>query len=280
MANHFPLTICLTTLLGLTSCQTRGADAVLGTPMLFGVVDELRSEALDELRVLNVYLPPKYEASDKRYPVIYLLDGTAHEDYHHMTGLVQFLVMYELMPESIVVGIANVDRYRDFTHATKVAKDRERLPTGGGSARFIRFLEKELQPYIESKYRTGTERTIIGQSMGGLLATEILIDHPSLFDSYVIVSPSLWWDGGSLVTRAPDALRSHKEFAKRVFVTLGKEPPEMHAAADALAASLKLAPPPLRWGYETLREETHATVLHRGAYRAFEFLYGQTHKGL
>ena len=81
-----------------------------------GVVDKIPSVELGEIRVLNVYLPNGYSPdSSKTYPVIYLLDGSDNEDFIHVVGIVQFLNMIQVMPESIVVGIANVDRRRDFT---------------------------------------------------------------------------------------------------------------------------------------------------------------------
>ena len=53
-------------------------------------------------------------------------------------------------------------------------------------------------PYIESHYSTDTVKTIVGQSLGGLFATEILFEKPEMFTNYLIVSPSLWWDNESL----------------------------------------------------------------------------------
>jgi predicted alpha/beta superfamily hydrolase len=68
------------------------------------------------------------------------------------------------MPQSIVVGIANVDRKRDFTFPTNNAKDKKDFPTTGSSEKFIDFIEKELQPHIQRNYRTGGSKTIVGQS--------------------------------------------------------------------------------------------------------------------
>ena len=62
-------------------------------------------------------------------------------------------------------------------------------------------IEKELQPYIETKYKTNNDKTIIGQSLGGLFATEVLLKKPTLFNKYIIISPSLWWDNGSLLNQ-------------------------------------------------------------------------------
>jgi uncharacterized protein len=164
-------------------------------PFSFGVIDKIQSSELAESRTLNIYLPEGYNKdSATLYPVVYLLDGSANEDYPHIAGLVQFLNMSDLMPKTIVVGIANVDRKRDFTFPTSIAEDTKNYPTTGKSEKFIAFIENELQPYIQKKYKVNATKTIIGQSLGGLLATEILAKKRHLFDTFIIVSPSLWWE--------------------------------------------------------------------------------------
>ena len=102
------------------------------------------SSKLAEERIVNIYLPMDYaNNSTKEYPVIYLLDGTADEDFIHIAGLVQFgtFPWIDMLPESIVVGIANVDRKRDFTYPTNNAEDKAAFPTTGSSAAFMDFLE-------------------------------------------------------------------------------------------------------------------------------------------
>ena len=92
-------------------------------PFVLGVIEEIQSSALKEKRILNIYLPEGYDQNDSaKYPVIYLLDGSAHEDFIHIAGLVQFnsFEWINQVPKSIVVGIATVDRRRDFTFPTSV----------------------------------------------------------------------------------------------------------------------------------------------------------------
>ena len=242
----------------------------------FGAVEVIQSEALSEERTLNIYLPSGYSPdSAANYPVIYLLDGSAHEDFLHIAGLVQFMNMYELLPKSIVVGIANVDRYRDFTHPTTDPEDLKALPAGGGSEKFINFLEKELQPFIEKNYKTNGQKTIIGQSMGGLLATEILLKKPYLFDDYIIVSPSLWWDKQSLVNQADAIFKANMDLKKKVFVSLGKEHPVMHEVADKLVDAIKNSGNEnITLFYEPILDEGHATILHIAVYNAFRMMNG------
>jgi predicted alpha/beta superfamily hydrolase len=262
--------------------ETQRVHPKKDSPIAFGVQVELKSKVLDEMRTLNIYLPPSYEQeNEKAYPVIYLLDGGIDEDYHHQTGLVQFLVMYQLMPESIVVGIANTDRKRDMTHPTSDEEERTAIPTCGGSARFLEFIKTELQPFMAQRYRTSAQKTIIGQSLGALLATEALIRNPELFDNYVIVSPSLYWSNRELILGLKDFLKNNPDLNKKVFLAMGKEHPLMHETMDLFVAALqKHAPEGMSWKYAILPDETHATVMHRATYQAYEFLYGNEYEGL
>ncbi|NUO00506.1 MAG: alpha/beta hydrolase, partial [Saprospiraceae bacterium] len=183
------------------------------TDFSIGETLEFHSTILNEKRVVNIYLPNGYHPDSlKKYPVIYLLDGSVDEDFIHISGLVQFgsFSWINMIPETIVVGIANVDRKRDFTYPTNNQKDKADFPTTGGSEKFIAFVEQELQPLIEKTYKTGSSKTIIGQSLGGLLATEILFKNPNLFDRYIIVSPSLWWDDQSLLKYTPKVFSAPK----------------------------------------------------------------------
>lgn len=234
-----------------------------------GKTDKIKSNILGESRTLNIYLPEGYHPdSAKTYPVIYLLDGSANEDFIHVAGLVQFLTMTETMPAAIVVGIGNVDRKRDFTFPTTNAKDKKDYPTTGQSAKFIRFIGKELQPYIEKNYKTNGIKTLSGQSLGALLATEVLLKAPSLFNQYLIVSPSLWWDDESLLAKAPELLKSLPAQKIKVYVAVGKEGAVMEGDAKKLAEILKTTNLEVHFAF--FPEGNHANVLHNALYKGFE----------
>ncbi|MFC3192836.1 alpha/beta hydrolase [Marinicella sediminis] len=139
-------------------------------PFAIGETVSFNSEILQQQRTINVYLPAGYQTNpSQKYPVIYLLDGSADEDFIHLAGLVQFNAFSWInkVPESIVIGIANIDRKQDFTHPTSIEADRKAFPTTGQSARFIRFIRDELQPLVSQRYRTTAQNTLIGQSLGG-----------------------------------------------------------------------------------------------------------------
>lgn len=267
------------------SCQTNlSAQGGNTNPFVLGAIDELHSEVLSETRTLNIYMPDGYGQSDTvAYPVIYLLDGGSDEDFIHIVGLVQFNTFPWIarIPNSIVVGIVNTDRKRDFTYPTTLEADKKRYPTTGHSDTFIAFIEKELQPYIDNKYRTNGARTLIGQSLGGLLATEILLKHPTLFDKYIIISPSLWWDNGSLLDLSSDILNESFTTKTDIYIGVGKEgltpgdiPRVMEVDANLLAEKIRNTKSKhVDVHFDYLPQEDHATILHQAVYNAFRLLY-------
>ena len=249
-------------------------DAAAVRPFVFGEVRTLRSAILQQDRVLNVALPDGYSPdSAKAYPVIHVLDGSANEDFAHIAGMARFMATYGLMPPAIIVGIANVDRKHDFTHPTRNDSDKVWVPNSGGSAEFIRFIGDEVEPFITKTYKTNGSRTLIGQSLGGLLGTEILLTRPELFDNYILVSPSLWWDDGSLSTRADIWCKEHGDMRKSIYIAVASDDDMMQNDIKRFRTALKAhAHEPLRWAYVEFPEETHATILHLAVYRAFEWM--------
>jgi predicted alpha/beta superfamily hydrolase len=255
-----------------------------GKPFVLGIIEEIASVQLSEKRTLNIYLPEGYKPGDTaKYPVIYLLDGGADEDFIHIVGLVQFnsFPWINRLPRSIVVGIANTDRKRDFTYPTTLEKDRKRYPTAGHSDKFIAFIEKELQPFIEKKYNASGSRTIIGESLGGLLATEILFKKPALFSRYIIISPSLWWDNGSLLIQSPGILQDSFVQKTSIYIGVGKEgltpgdvPRVEEVDVNLLAEKLKGSKSKnVTVYFDYLPQEDHATVSHQAVFNAFRALY-------
>ncbi|MEO7121137.1 MAG: alpha/beta hydrolase-fold protein [Ginsengibacter sp.] len=252
-------------------------------PFVLGVIDELKSAELNEKRILNIYLPEGYNVADTvTYPVVYLLDGSADEDFIHIVGLYQFnnFEWINRVPKSIIVGIATVDRRRDFTFPTNIEADKKRYPTTGHSDRFIRFIANELEPYIQKKYHANSSKTIIGQSFGGLLATEILLKTPSLFNQYIIVSPSLWWNNGSLLDYQTEILKNAISREIKVYIGVGKEgltptdiPRVMEVDADLLSEKIKnIKDKNLTVYFDYLPQEDHATILHQAVFNALRIL--------
>jgi len=242
-------------------------------PLTIGEIRTLKSKILNEDRTLNIYLPQKFDKT-KSYPIIYLLDGSMNEDFIHVTGLIQFFNQMYSMPETIVVGIANIDRKRDFTFHTDLKDLQKDYPTTGHSDKFINFLEKELKPYIQSQFKT-TDNYLFGQSLGGLLATEILLKKPEMFNNYFIISPSLWWDDESLLKQANQLLAKTPDTKKFIYVSVGKgEHPVMIKDAEDFYEVLKKSNKK-NWTveYKMMETDNHATILHRSLYEGLVKLF-------
>jgi uncharacterized protein len=194
--------------------------------LVTGSVDTVYSAILKEKRTIWVSLPAS--ARDKqlypqRYPVVYLLDGNNH--FATVTAMINQLTPENgnfILPEMIVVGILNTNRARDFTPWPSdwwVFGPPSPLEHTGGGEDFDRFLEKELIPYIDSLYPTAPFRVLIGHSLGGLAAANVLINHTSLFNGYILVDPSMWYDNGRFLQRVNEAM--HKKRFDNTTLFLG-----------------------------------------------------------
>lgn len=244
-------------------------------PFEIGKTIQIQSEILNETRAINIYLPHDYSLDTAAsYHIIYLLDGSADEDFLHVCGLVQFYSFswIGLLPPTIVVGIGNVDRRRDFTFPTSVEQDKIDNPTCGGSALFMKFLEEELIPYMDKNYRLRSGRTIIGQSLGGLLVTELLFTNPTLFKNYFIISPSLWWDHESILDRPGSQVLANKN----IYIAVGNEGKQMVNPAKELFQHLKKENIGLFHVYfEYFKDRTHADILHEALEAGFEKVFNE-----
>ena len=160
----------------------------------------LKSTLLGEERRIYVQLPEGHGRSSLRYPVLLVLD--AEWLFDSARAHVRFFSDYETMdvalPKMIVVGIENTDRDRNFV-PTKDPKDEPDFPTAGEADKFLEFLRDELFPCIDNRFQTEPSRTIAGWSFGGLFSMYSAIAMPELFDAYLCISPSLWWDNQFLV---------------------------------------------------------------------------------
>lgn len=237
-------------------------------PLILGETFTIPSAILGEVRRINVYLPPAYTGT-ARLPVLYMPDGGAAEDFFHIAGLVQVMTGNGTMRPFLLVGIENTERRRDLTGPTENAEDKKIAPRVGGSAKFRAFLREELMPEVERRYRTTKERAIVGESLAGLFVIETLVLEPELFDTYIAFDPSLWWNDGKLTATAAERARTHPFAKKTLYIASTTDPREI---ADVTALTKALGPSNaagLTWWYEPMPGETHATIYHPGAVRAF-----------
>lgn len=243
-------------------------------PLTVGDTFTIASEILGETRRINVYVPAGYAESDTvRLPVLYMPDGGIGEDFLHIAGLVQIGSLNGTMRPHLLVGIENTERRRDLTGPTEVPSDREIAPRVGGSAAFRAFLRDELMPAIDSLYRTTGETAIVGESLAGLFVVETLLLEPDLFDTYIAVDPSLWWDGGRLAANAAALLKDAPAAERSLYLATSGEP-GLGAAAHRLYADLHAANlPGLTVRYVGYPDETHGSVYHPAALRALREVF-------
>lgn len=250
-------------------CVAGGDRAV---PLVIGESFRVDSKVLGERRRINVYRPPG--AAAVRLPVLYMPDGGLGEDFLHVAGLVQVGVSNGTMRPVLLVGIENTERRRDLTGPTESADDRKIAPHVGGSAAFRRFLREELLPEVRRRYPTSDERAIVGESLAGLFVVETLLLEPDLFDTYIAIDPSLWWNHQKLVADAGTMLRARPGLKKRLFLACSSQervPGVMERFVNVLKSD---APPGVRWHFVNMPEETHATIYHPAALKAFRMMLG------
>lgn len=250
------------------------------TPLVIGQTFTINAKLpLGEKRRINVYLPPVYaDSAEIRLPVLYMPDGGIQEDFLHVAGLLQVLIGNGSMRPFILVGIENTQRRRDLTGATANAEDRKIAPQVGGSAAFRAFIRQELMPEVKKRYRTTAETAVVGESLAGLFVVETLLLEPTLFQTYVAFDPSLWWNNGQLAAQAGQQLRAAGRPAVKVYLATSSQG-DLKATSQLVEAAGPAAPRSGGWHYEPMPEETHATIYHPAALRAFRTVFKPPVKG-
>ncbi|MEO6977606.1 MAG: alpha/beta hydrolase-fold protein [Mucilaginibacter sp.] len=248
--------------------------------IVIGTVDTIYSKILNEKRTLLIHVPDG--GKDDRYPVLYILDGEDH--FNSAVAIVQ--QMAGVIPDMIVIGITNTVRQRDLA-PTPVAGDN----VSGGGENFIKFISDELFPYIDKHYPTAPYRVFSGHSLGGLTVANTLINHTWLFNAYIAIDPSLWWDNQKLLKQAQQQLLKINFSKKSLFVAIANN---MSPGVDTMSvmrdilnpntlttrsvlpfvkALKETNPQGLRWNYKFYPDEPHGTVELNAEYDAVRYLF-------
>jgi predicted alpha/beta superfamily hydrolase len=269
----FVLTVALSIAAQFSHAQTVSKPLVIGDSL------EMASRGLKESRRINVYLPDVYQTERSRsFPVVYMLDGGLAEDFLHIAGLMQVSMANGSMRPFILVGIENTVRRHDLTGPSENALDKKEVPNLGGSALFRQFIADELIPEIEQRYRTTKERALVGESLAGLFTLECLFHAPDLFQTYIAIDPSLWWNDEALTTQFAEKLRKQPRLAKNLYFASAGQAGMANVASkfsDMLKASQVQG---LDWTYENYPKESHASIYHPAALTAFRQLFAPAAK--
>jgi len=198
---------------------------------------DMESKAVGETFRIFVAKPAALEP-DKKYPVIYVLDGNGL--FASVMEMQRVMALGDEIPPAFVVGIGYAvaggfaatmaQRFRDYTPTrggelesiTKAKSDPTDSVQPGGGPAFLKFLREELKPAVEAAYPVDPDdTTIAGASLGGLFPSWVLLTQPGTFRRYVICSPSIWWHGEDVWQWEAQCAAERKDLNATVFVTAG-----------------------------------------------------------
>jgi len=175
---------------------------------------------LGRKRTIRMYFPPNY-SSGNRFPVIYMHDGqNLFDDATSFSGewkvdeILDSLYKYHHF-SCIVVGVYNGESQRLNEYSPW---HNDSLNIGGDGDKYAKFIVKTLKPFIDSHYRTLTDRentVIMGSSMGGLMALYMALEYPDVFGKAGLFSPSLW-----LSPKAFEMIQNYKQKKLQKFYLL------------------------------------------------------------
>ncbi|MBV1775979.1 alpha/beta hydrolase [Burkholderiaceae bacterium DAT-1] len=248
-------------------------SATAPQPITLGESFTISSRHLNEIRRINVYVPPGYrESPNAQLPVIYMPDGGMAEDFLHVAGLMQVSLANGTMRPFILVGIENTERRRDLTGPSTQEADRKIALRTGGSAAFRAFIRDELFPVIESRYRVTPERAIVGESLAGLFALETLIASPEMFSAYIAIDPSLWWNNSQLTQDTATFLKTHPDLTATIYLS---------SSGNGNDDSVKSYAGMIRHGnhagirhrFDEMPQELHQTIYEPSALNAFRWAF-------
>jgi len=246
---------------GPTSAQESEVRA-----LTLGHATTVYSHVLGEERTILIDVPTGYELTQTTYPVLYVLDGLTN--FHHAATTVDFLSRSGRVPQMIVVAIANNARTRDLT-PTHI----DERPSSGGAGAFIQFIEEELIPFVDDRYRTQPYRVLFGHSLGGMFAVYSLFTKPDAFAGYIAASPHLQYDDGQVVGLAEEILEGKPSLNKSLYITVGDEPDYFASLERFTAALEKAGDTDLHWEYVVMENDDHVSTPLKSTYQGLEMIF-------
>lgn len=212
----------------------------------------IQSNILNEERLIQVYLPPNYKDSKKKYPVLYVLDG--QRLFLYAVSLGQSFKQFQLTPEFIVVGI-HTDYPKRFQQL------------GEGSDAFIKFLSTELKPYVDTSFRTNHEDLFFGWEYGASLVFKTMLSNPTLFDAHIMASAYPIMD-------AIDDLDNTSKVSTNLFFSVSPDEYDVNQSASKLDSVLSQKNnEELQWSFLKLDLEKHRSTAYPTLYHGLRNYY-------
>jgi predicted alpha/beta superfamily hydrolase len=238
-----------------------------GDDVSIGKYHTITSKVFGEERTVLIHLPEGYETSADKYPVLYVLGGSASNLVEGVQATTQRGV-----PQMIVVAIA--------TTGYRLNSNRDLVPGGGsdGAEKYLRFISEELFPYVEQRFRVENHRTLYGASAMGVFVLHTLLEQPEAFAGYIASSPAVAYQYDYMAAKATNAARPRPRRNTRLYVVYGdKESPELREGIAKYRPLLEaLRSDTLSIAIEDLPQETHVpgNSLSKGLKQIFDgYLY-------
>lgn len=253
--------------------------------LTIGSAVTIPSTILKTERTIWVHLPDTYKADGaKTYPVVYVLDGETQ--FQAMVAITEHLSAQKLAPKMIVVGVLQNDRLAELTFG----KDMEFPNSEGKGEQFLDYIEKELIPHVDARYRSAPYRIFVGHSVGGLAVVHTLVHRPQLFNSYVSLEGALWWDKNRVVNDAKSVLGQSSYDGKTLFIAMANHldtKPSLEEVrkdkssdSELIRANLeliddfaKLKHKALRLGQQYYPNDSHSSLTLKAEYDALQFIF-------
>ena len=258
------------------------------SPFTTGFEETISSKILGQQRKVWIHIPNSNGGNKIKdrgnYPVIYLLDGS--ENFNTVVSITEHMAESNLCPPMIVVGILHQNRLVDLTTGT----DKELPDVVGGGEKFMSYVEKELIPYIDANYPTTSYKTFIGHSLGGLTVMNTLLHNPKLFNSYVSLDASLWWNNQKVVKEAKTILPTQNYKGKTLYMAMANRlekgvdtvsvQKDTSGTTGLIRSNLafikeqsKNKNNQLRFKYKFYEDDNHPSVRLIGEYDALRFIF-------
>lgn len=200
--HQLKLLLFISCIAALSSCQTSGKRPIENdneeTPARIGFY----AKDIKDSFYVSVALPEEYD-KQKKYPVVYMLDGNFFSDMvgattnmYGQAGMIPQVILVSIEYKDIIV--MDTLRSRDYTFGTAAAQ--YEMTVSGGVDQFISFIGKEVSPYIDKHYSTlPSKRTLMGHSLGGLAVVYAFLHQHTDFNYYIAASPSLHYNDYALL---------------------------------------------------------------------------------
>lgn len=233
---------------------------------------------------------PHSPAPEAGYPIIYVLDGNSYFQFvRDVVRLQSRNSPKTFVNDAIVVGVGHPGnqeavrnrRFYDFTAPSETYIYPERLKKfnmedreHGGGQKFLDFIESELKPEIESRYAIDKERqTLLGHSLSGFFTLWTLFTKPHLFQTYLAISPSIWWNDHEILTYMEQFLNQPLEEKQRhLLITVGELEGFMVDDAEKVVGQLmENQPSKVACEWYIAPDENHASVVPTVMSRAIRF---------